>query len=216
MHCFPIGFQVLLAAMEHSSLGTTVIHEWVARIQAGDRAAQDELLRRTVSRLEHLCSLMLAREPRLRALVEPGDVLQNAALRLLKSLQSVKPGSVREFYGLAATHIRRELIDLTRYFDRQRRPPLVSVSPQGQDSTAAAWDPAAESVDGNELDKWCRFHQAAEELPVEEREAFGLTYYHGWTQAEAAELFGVSERTVRRWLQSAMLKLHRALKEGGA
>jgi RNA polymerase sigma factor (sigma-70 family) len=199
--------------MDHPSLGTTILHEWVSRIQAGDLSARDELLHRTVSRLEHLCTLMLAREPQLRALLEPGDVLQNSALRLLRSLEEVKPPSVRDFYSLASTHIRRELTDLARYFARQRRPPVVSAPGRGRDSSIDAWDPAAESLDIGDLERWARFHEAVERLPVEEREAFGLTYYHGWTQAEAAELFGVTERTIRRWLQAAMLKLHRALKE---
>jgi DNA-directed RNA polymerase specialized sigma24 family protein len=42
-----------------------------------------------------------------------------------------------------------------------------------------------------------------ERLPAEEREVFGLLFYHGWTQPQAAEVFGVSERTVnRRWLEA--------------
>jgi RNA polymerase sigma factor (sigma-70 family) len=44
-------------------------------------------------------------------------------------------------------------------------------------------------------------------LPAQEREVVGLAFYHGWSQAEVAELFGVSERTVQRWWQSALLKL---------
>jgi RNA polymerase sigma factor (sigma-70 family) len=35
-------------------------------------------------------------------------------------------------------------------------------------------------------------------LPAEEREVVGLVFYHGWTQAQIAELFAVDERTVRR------------------
>lgn len=199
--------------MDHPSLGTTILHDCVVRIQAGDPSARDELLRRTVGRLEHLCGLMLAREPQLRALVEPGDVLQNSALRLLRSLEEVKPPSVREFYALASTHIRRELTDLARYFARQRRPKIAAAPVQGDHSTFNAFDPAAESLDVCDLERWARFHEAVEQLPGEEREAFGLTYYHGWTQAEAGELFGVTERTVRRWLQAAMLKLHHRLKD---
>ena len=40
----------------------------------------------------------------------------------------------------------------------------------------------------------------------------GLVFYHGWTQKQAAELLGVSERTVaRRWL-SACMQLERILR----
>jgi RNA polymerase sigma factor (sigma-70 family) len=51
-----------------------------------------------------------------------------------------------------------------------------------------------------------------ERLPVREREVVGLVFYHGWTQAQVAELFQVNERTVRRWWESAMVRLHRAMK----
>jgi RNA polymerase sigma factor (sigma-70 family) len=46
-----------------------------------------------------------------------------------------------------------------------------------------------------------------EQLPAEEREVVGLTFYHGWTQAQIAELFGVDERTIRRRWRAACLRL---------
>jgi RNA polymerase sigma factor (sigma-70 family) len=52
-----------------------------------------------------------------------------------------------------------------------------------------------------------------EKLAVQEREVVGLIYYHGWTQAQVAELFQVNVRTVRRWWESALVKLHRELKD---
>jgi DNA-directed RNA polymerase specialized sigma24 family protein len=33
-------------------------------------------------------------------------------------------------------------------------------------------------------------------------------FYHGWTQAQIAELFEVDERTIRRRWQSACLRLN--------
>ena len=58
-----------------------------------------------------------------------------------------------------------------------------------------------------DLDRWTALHEAAERLPVEEREVFGLTFYHGWTQQQIGELFGVDERTVRRRLRRAVEEL---------
>lgn len=202
--------------MEHSSLGTTVVQAWVERIRAGDTSASDELLRRTVERLEELSATMLAREPKLRALVEPADVLQNASLRLLRSLQCVKPASVREYYALAAIQIRRELTDLARHYSRQRRV-MTNPSPLGghdlPSTFALIWNLPDQADDADDLERWCSFHQAVERLPENEREAFELTYYHGCTQAEAAAFLDVAERTVRRWVQGALLKLHAMLKE---
>ena len=44
--------------------------------------------------------------------------------------------------------------------------------------------------------------------PSDERELVGLVFYHGWTQEQTAELFGVSVRTVQRRWQTIMVKLH--------
>ena len=41
-----------------------------------------------------------------------GERGRYALLRLLRSLQAIRPGSTRDFFNLAAVHIRRELLDL--------------------------------------------------------------------------------------------------------
>ena len=58
-----------------------------------------------------------------------------------------------------------------------------------------------------DFDKWVAFHEEVEKLPVEEREVIGLVFYHGFSQAEIADLFQVSERTVQRRWQSAVARL---------
>ncbi len=66
------------------------------------------------------------------------------------------------------------------------------------DSAEACLDPTSTSENEDDLDRWQRFHEEVEKLPTEEREVVGLRFYHGWGEAEIAELFGVTERTVRR------------------
>jgi DNA-directed RNA polymerase specialized sigma24 family protein len=46
---------------------------------------------------------------------------------------------------------------------------------------------------------------------VEEREAFDLLFYQGLTQAEAATVLEVSERTIKRRWQAARLRLVQTL-----
>jgi RNA polymerase sigma factor (sigma-70 family) len=58
--------------------------------------------------------------------------------------------------------------------------------------------PSPSDGGAEEPERWSAFHKQVEQLPVEEREVVGLIFYHGWTQAPIAELFDVSERTVRR------------------
>ncbi len=85
----------------------------------------------------------------------------------------------------------------------------------GTDETAVpAIDPedlAAGKDQAAELERWQALHEAVETLPVEEREVFGLVFYHGWTQGQIAELLNVNERTIRRYWQSVCMRLSEML-----
>ena len=95
---------------------TTQLHAWIDRLRTGDRGARDDLLRGITGRLYPLAQKMLGRFPNVRRWADTDDVLQNAQLRLLLRLETVRPDSTRSFFGLAAEQIRRELIDLARHF----------------------------------------------------------------------------------------------------
>ncbi len=200
--------------MPDSSLHTTQLRRWVERMRGGDLSAREELLRAVHGRLERLARKMLRRFPDVGRWEESGDLLQNSVLRLLHALEEVEPTSVRNFFGLAAEQMRRELLDLARrYRTRRILGPSRAADPDGSDSGVTAPDPPAEADDPDELEKWCAFHEAVERLPVEQREVVGLIYYHGWTQAEVAEHLGMSKRSVQRHWASAMLTLHERLKD---
>src|SRR5256885_9614190 len=48
--------------------------------------------------------------------------------------------------------------------------------------------------------QWTELHEQIGALPDEEREVVGLLFYQGLSQAETAEVLGISLRTVqRRW-----------------
>jgi RNA polymerase sigma-70 factor (ECF subfamily) len=198
--------------MAADSLKSVQLQLWFERMQAGDGSARDELLRVTQDRLEQLARRMLRKFPNVRRWADSGDVFQGAVMRLLRSLEAVRPVSVRDFFNLAAVHIRRELLDLARHYGG----PLgiganhASVGP-GDSGGPAAPEAQDRSPDVAELERWAALHVAVEGLPTEEREVFGLTFYHGWTQAQIAELFAVDERTVRRRWKAACLTLHHTL-----
>src|SRR5438045_2374951 len=101
---------------DEPTLSTKELHGWLDRMRAGDPAAADELVRRVGGRLERLAHKMLRRYRNVRRWADTDDVYQGAMLRLLHSLRQVRPGSVRDFFGLAAEHLRRELLDLARHF----------------------------------------------------------------------------------------------------
>jgi hypothetical protein len=94
--------------MDDRSPHTAQLHGWLDRVQAGDLAARDELLRGVGNRLERLARKMLRRFPGVRRWVQTDDVLQSAVLRLLRALQEVRPESMRDFFRLASPRRRRE------------------------------------------------------------------------------------------------------------
>jgi RNA polymerase sigma factor (sigma-70 family) len=194
---------------------TTQLHGWLDRVQAGDLAAREELLRGVGNRLERLARKMLRRFPGVHRWVETDDVLQNALVRLLRALREVRPESMRHFFALAAEQMRRELLDLARhYYGPHGHGAHHASHGLGEDTLSPAHEPPDRGDDPDELERWCQFHREVERLPAEEREVVGLVFYHGWTQADVAELFGVSERTVRRRWEAALVKLHSVLKDG--
>lgn len=192
--------------MSDGTVQTTQLKQWILQMRAGDLEAREQLLKSLVHRLELLARKMLRGFPAVRAKVETGDVLQNALMRLLRSLEAIEPDSMRAFFGLAAEQIRRELLDLARYYKRMRTEPLP-------DTPDNAPEIASQAERAEELNQWCAFHEEVARLPTEEREVVALTFYHGWTQAEVAELFQVSERTIRRWWLAAQIKLHKHFKD---
>jgi RNA polymerase sigma-70 factor (ECF subfamily) len=95
-------------------LHTTTLRDLIARFQAGENNALDSLIRRTQERLEQFARRMLGAFPGVRAKEQVEDVLQNALIRLTRALRQEMPQSVEDFFGLAALHLRRELLDLAR------------------------------------------------------------------------------------------------------
>jgi RNA polymerase sigma-70 factor (ECF subfamily) len=157
---------------------------------------------------------MLKDYPRVRRWELTGDVLQNAMLRLYRALEQVQPASTADFFRLAALNIRRELLDLTKhYFGPQglgARHASVRKRLSGSGGSARL-DPPDSADDPSLLITWTEFHEEVGRLPDEEREVFDLLWYQELSQAEAAALLHVSERTIKRRWQSARMKLHRAL-----
>ncbi len=204
--------------MADPSSHTVVLQRQLDEIRAGDAAAADALMRHAYERLRKLTRRMLANYPAVHRWEQTDDVLQNAAIRLDRSVREVKPDSVRAFFGLAALQIRRVLIDLARHHGgpEGRGAHHATVGAGGAGADEARGDffnrQPGEADDGLTLMQWCEFHEAAGNLPDDEREVFDQVWYHGLSQGEAAQVLGVSLRTVNRRWQSARVKLYEALR----
>ncbi len=191
-----------------SSFDTVQLHSFLDHFRAGDAEATDAFLRQVCGRLERLARKMLRDFPNVRRWADTGDLLQGALMRLLHTLRATQPESTRHFANLAALHIRRELLDLARHYRNRLDRPSGAACASGE-GAAELLDPNSGRAD--DLDLWSAFHEQVERLPVEEREVVGLTFYHGCTQAQIAELLGVDERTVRRRWRAAVVTLVEAL-----
>lgn len=201
--------------MPDPSALSQLIQVWLERLHAGDESARKELVNCACERLDHLTHKMLRGFPRVQRWEQTSDVLQNAALRLYRALEEVRPATVQDFFRLAALNIRRELLDLARHYYGPQGHGANHASVAGQEygehSPAKPLEPPAVDDDPSRLAAWTEFHRYIEALPDQERVLFDLLWYQGLSQPEAGEVLQISERTIKRRWRSARLKLHDAL-----
>jgi RNA polymerase sigma-70 factor (ECF subfamily) len=133
--------------------------------------------------------------------VQADELLGAVAERLLKALREARPRNVRQLFALANQHMRWELNDLARRLDEQ---PTVVELLEGE-TPAAPSSASVLSPDGR------RMLEAIDDLPEDEREVFDLLRIQGLTQPEAAEVLGVSVKTVQRRLNRSLLLLAKEL-----
>jgi RNA polymerase sigma factor (sigma-70 family) len=191
------------------------IQVWIDRFRAGDDSARESLIGCACDRLTLLIHRMLRGYPGVRRWEETDDVLQNCLIRLDRSLKSVAPATAQDFFRLAATQIRRELIDLARHYSGPEGLGANHQSRWGIDHDGSIGEPRGEASDlthePSRIAAWTEFHRRVADLTEEDRELFDVLWYQGLTQAQAATILGVAERTVhRRWIV-ARLRLSDAL-----
>jgi RNA polymerase sigma factor (sigma-70 family) len=186
------------------------LRAWLIAFREGEPTATDELVRHVSLRLHELTRRMLRGYPTVRRWAETDDVFQSALLRLLRALRAVPVTSAREVLALATEQVRRELIDLARHFHGPEGAGRHHASPNPEGD----FTQADTSHDPARLLEWAELHEHIGRLPDEERDVFGLLYYQGLKQAEAAAILGIAVRTVQRRWQAALLRLHQGLKSG--
>lgn len=191
------------------------IQHWLDQMKAGNADARDQVIKHAQRRLELLTRKMLGGFARLRRWEETGDVLNNALLKLHRSLAEIQPESVGKFFALATQQIRWTLLDLKRhYFGPEGVGSHHHTAGDGSaadDTGGPIRQTAGNSSEPETVEGWTRFHEAVERMPVNERAVFDLLFYQGMTQTEAASALEVDERTIRRRKRSAEVWLHDAL-----
>jgi RNA polymerase sigma-70 factor (ECF subfamily) len=163
--------------------------------EAEARQTVRELLGAAAGRILSLCrSTLRRRYPRLTRgplNVQPEELLGAVVERLIKALRTVRPAGVREFFALAMTHVRWELNGLARELDAERHEPLA------EDVVAEV----TEERDEHFSPLGRRILEAIDGLPRIDQEIFHLVRVGGMTHPDAAQVLGISERTVQRRLR---------------
>jgi RNA polymerase sigma-70 factor (ECF subfamily) len=190
---------------------TTVVIQRYLDALPGDTPAEPivrELLERAVGRLRLLCGTLLYKSyPRLTrppVNLETDELLGGVVAGLLQAMRTVRPPTVRQFFGLASQHMRWQLNDLARRLDQRG---VAGALPESGVAAPPASTASGLTPEGH------RMLGAIDGLPEDEREIFDLVGIQGLTQREAATVVGVSEKTVQRRLNRARLLLAERLED---
>jgi len=179
---------------------TTVLARWLGRLEVGCPDAREAVIEHTCERLRNMARSMLRASPKVRRFEQTDDLLQDALIRLHRSLAEVRPATAKEFYGLAATQLRRQLIDLAR---KHYGPQGIGTNhaPDNDELVIRASQPP------DTLNEWTDFHEQIDRLPESEKEIVHLLWYEGMTQSDTASILGISLATLKRRWQSARVRL---------
>src|SRR3954447_23934154 len=189
---------------------TTEAGDLLDRLRAGDGSARDGLIALAQGRVVALARVMLRRHPHVRRWEQTDDLLQAALMRLHRGLAEVRPEGVAHFDNLAATQIRRELIDLARSYHGPEGVGANHHTDRIGPGKRLAQEPDGGGMPGT-LEEWTAFHEAVGRLPEEERQVMDLLWYRGLTHAQAAGALGVATKTVQRRWASVRLMIRDAL-----
>lgn len=205
-----------MPATPHTTGSDTHIQGLLDQSLTKNPAAKDALLHHACDRLLKLTRKMFHSHPGLRRWMQTDDVFQGSLVRLHRALSQTEVRDVRHFFNLATVQIRRELLDLARKtfgphgIGRNHHTDLQPADEKGGSLHHVSDEP-------EDLESWEAFHTQAEALPDQEREVFGLIYYEGLDQAEAAKVLGISERTIRnRWNRAKLLLSGELIDDSGA
>ena len=181
---------------------STNVRDLLGKVTQQEAGATDLLFRHCMERMRVLAHRLFQSRKDLHLFEESDDLLQKTLVRLHRAIHVLKPSTTRAFMTIALQNMRWALKDLSR--DMHNRLDKLG------HAKALAKAPSVDEEPSTLLE-WAHFHDAIEKLPQEERETLDLIYYGGLSQEEAAEMIGVSTRTIKRRWRLARILLARAL-----
>lgn len=194
-------------------MSETGVTQLLALARTGDDAARDQLFAVVYGELYAMARRQMRGER--RAVTLSASVLVSEAyLRLVGSTTPCE--SRRHFFAAAAEAMRRICVDSARARKRLKRgggacvqidalPPAPDAANNGLLDGAASRDRFEEQIAVHEV-----LDRLAEQFP-RQAEVVKLRYFAGLSVAQAAEVMGVSPRTINMEWRFARAWLHRAL-----
>src|SRR6516225_2209969 len=148
---------------------TAVLQGQLERALTGDAGARQRLLELTRDRLMHHARRFLhGRYARLEPFAQTDDVVQQLYLKILRNQDrfwvNARGEAVRtlaEFFGHSSAWMRDVLCDLLRkeYGRDDNRPAVLPLD--GGPDTGPRHEPFSDTLDGEKVQRWTEFHEAA-------------------------------------------------------
>jgi RNA polymerase sigma factor (TIGR02999 family) len=179
---------------------TRILHDW----SGGDPAAPERLMPFVYDELRRLARAFLARERGAHTL-QPTALVHEAYLRLVDQ-RSVSWQNRAHFYGIAASMMRRVLIDHARAHAAEKRGG-TAIHLSLDDVHLSLEERAVGLLDLDEA--LARLH----EMDERKSKIVEMRFFGGLSDEEIAEVLNVSTRTVLREWKKARLWLFRELSQ---
>ncbi|MDX6652522.1 MAG: polymerase sigma-70 factor, subfamily [Solirubrobacterales bacterium] len=166
-------------------------HDLVARFQAGDETAFEEIYRLYLARVFHYLRSAL------RDQHEAEDLAQTVMTKALTGLGDFRHGSDGHLRAWIFTIARRELISKLR--TRPRSPQLFAEDPRLDEAAPGDWLTHP------------KLAECFERLSLSQRQTIALHYIFELPVSETAEVLGVSAEAVTRRLRRGLVALERLM-----
>lgn len=189
--------------------GATPAIDLVARAQAGDAAAADELLRRNLPALRAYVRLRLG--PALRARESASDIVQSACRDVLQNLDQFHYDGEAGFRAWLFSAALRKIGDRAEYWGAQKRD-IARETPADLavvDVYRSFCSPSKAAMARETME---RIERAFERLDDAEREIIVMARIVGLTHTEIAERLGLTAVGSRTRLFRALASLSEALR----
>lgn len=189
----------------------------LARFRDGDRDALNDLYGRYFDRMLAIVRLRLG--GRLRAKLDCDDVVQEAFLASLKSVDNFSGQSEGDFFHWLCTITENRIRDLAAHFrarkrDVDRETPFSPARPSMQslfgpiNDLATFTSPATKAGNAEEV---LRLEEAIDCLGDSQREALLLVRYEGLSFARAGEIMNKTPDAVKMLVARAIIALGKSL-----